>query len=252
MKGVRVIAAHDLTKTFGKSTRAVNGVSFELFKGETLGVVGESGCGKSTTVRMLLGLETPDSGEVLVGSTNIHSVPPASVRALRKRIQLVPQMPQTSFNPRLTIEASLRFTLTAQGYGRRQREERIAELFDQVGLLQRHRQAFPHQLSGGQLQRAAIARALGPHPEILVCDEAVSSLDKSVQAQVLNLLAHLQSEKGISMIFVSHDLAVVQHMSDRVLVMQHGKVVEEGEASRLYDSPNHPYTKQLLDSVLSR
>lgn len=249
---IPVLTVEGLKKTFGKTVTAVNGVSFELFRGETLGIVGESGCGKSTTARMILALEKPDAGSVRIGETDIHTVGSAERRRLRRRIQLVPQNPQASFNPGMTIGASLRFALAAQGFDRKGRQQRVKELMNAVGLPVHHENLYPHQLSGGQLQRAAIARALGPRPEIIVCDEAVSALDKSVQAQVLNLLVKVQKETGVSLIFVSHDLAVVEHMSDRLLVMYRGEVVETGNSQAVYRAPTHPYTKTLLESVLNR
>ncbi len=245
-----ILSARSLAKTYKRTIHAVRDVSFDLRRGETLGVVGESGCGKSTTTRMVLGLEHPDRGSVVFDGVDVHRTSRAQMRLLRRRIQLVPQNPQTSFNPRLTIDDSIQFSLAGQGVPRRSRDRRIVELFDRVGLTDRHRWAYPHELSGGQLQRAAIARALGPRPEVIVCDEAVSALDKSVQAQVLNLLSELQTETGAAMLFISHDLGVVEHMSDRLLVMFAGTVVETGPARDVYDSPQHEYTRTLLDSVL--
>ena len=170
------------------------------------------------------------------------------LRNLRKRLQVVPQNPQTSLNPRLTVKSSIEFNLRAHHYARSEWPTRISGLLDRVGLAPRHAEAYPHELSGGQLQRAAIARALATEPELVVCDEAVSALDKSVQAQVLNLLVELQRDLGVAYLFISHDLSVVEHISDRVVVMYLGKVVEEGAARDLWSEPAHPYTKTLLSA----
>ncbi|CAO5152696.1 oligopeptide ABC transporter (ATP-binding protein) [Frankia sp. AiPs1] len=244
-----LLDAQDLTKTFRGGVRAVSGVSLTLAAGETLGIVGESGCGKSTTAKMLLRLLTPDSGSVQFDGADVHRLRGRALRELRRRLQVVPQNPQTSLNPRLRLADSIAFNMRAHGYGAATRARRIPELLDRVGLDPSYARRYPHQLSGGQLQRVAIARALATEPEVVVCDEAVSALDKSVQAQVLNLLADLQLELGIAYLFISHDLAVVEHISDRVAVMYLGRVVEQGPARALWDDPRHPYTATLLSSV---
>ena len=248
MKGV-LLDAVDLGKTFGNGVRAVDSVSMQIRRGETVGVVGESGCGKSTTAKMILRLLTPDTGQLTFDGVNLLRAKGKQLRGLRRRLQLVPQNPQTSFNPRLSIRSSIEFNLRAHGYPRQEWSDRTDRMLSRVGLSPSHGRSFPHELSGGQLQRAAIARALITEPDLVVCDEAVSALDKSVQAQVLNLLADLQQELGVSYLFISHDLSVVEHISDRVLVMYLGRVVEEAPAGRLYAAPAHPYTKTLLSSA---
>jgi oligopeptide/dipeptide ABC transporter ATP-binding protein len=243
-----LLDATNLTKTFGNGTRAVDSVSLIVRRGETVGLVGESGCGKSTTAKLLLRLLSPDSGDVRFAGVDVLRARGRELRNLRKRLQVVPQNPQTSLNPRLTVKSSIEFNLRAHNYARNEWPTRISGLLDRVGLAPRHAEAYPHELSGGQLQRAAIARALATEPELVVCDEAVSALDKSVQAQVLNLLVELQRDLGVAYLFISHDLSVVEHISDRVVVMYLGKVVEEGAATDLWSEPAHPYTKTLLSA----
>jgi peptide/nickel transport system ATP-binding protein len=243
-----LLDATNLTKTFGNGTRAVDSVSLIVRRGETVGLVGESGCGKSTTAKLLLRLLSPDSGDVRFAGVDVLRARGRELRSLRKRLQVVPQNPQTSLNPRLTVKSSIEFNLRAHNYARNEWPTRISGLLDRVGLAPRHAEAYPHELSGGQLQRAAIARALATEPELVVCDEAVSALDKSVQAQVLNLLVELQRDLGVAYLFISHDLSVVEHISDRVVVMYLGKVVEEGAAKDLWSEPAHPYTKTLLSA----
>jgi peptide/nickel transport system ATP-binding protein/oligopeptide transport system ATP-binding protein len=245
-----LLDAQDLSKTFGNGVRAVQQVSLHVDPGETVGIVGESGCGKSTTAKLLLRLLRPDSGVVLFAGRDVNRMRGRELRELRRRLQVVPQNPQTSLNPRLTIEASLEFNLRTHGVDAPARRKRIADLLDRVGLDPSYARRYPHQMSGGQLQRAAIARAISTEPELVVCDEAVSALDKSVQAQVLNLLADLQRDLGMAYLFISHDLAVVEHIADRVAVMYLGRVVEEGPARTLWQSARHPYTMTLLSSAL--
>lgn len=244
-----LLEAQDLVKTFGNGVRAVSQVSLSVNRGQTLGIVGESGCGKSTTAKMLLRLLTPDSGSVVFDGQDVHRLGRKDLRELRRRMQVVPQNPQTSLNPRLTVGRAIDFNMAAHGYGRATRSQRIPELLDRVGLDPTYATRYPHQLSGGQLQRAAIARALATEPELVVCDEAVSALDKSVQAQVLNLLSDLQRDMGLAYVFISHDLAVVEHVSDRVAVMYLGRVVEDGPAEEIWTDPRHPYTATLLSST---
>lgn len=244
-----LLRATGLTKTFGNGVRAVSDVSLEVRRGETLGLVGESGCGKSTTGKMLLGLLTPDSGEITFDGRPIAGRSRAELRALRARLQVVPQNPQTSLNPRLTVRSSIEFNLRAHGVPRAERGPRVLVLLDRVGLTAAQSERYPHELSGGQLQRVAIARALATSPDLVVCDEAVSALDKSVQAQVLNLLADLQRETGVAFLFISHDLAVVEHISDRVAVMYLGRVVELASAEQLWRQAVHPYTTALLSAT---
>ncbi len=244
-----LLEAQGLTKTFGNGVRAVSDVNLTVDAGETLGIVGESGCGKSTTAKMLLRLLAPDAGGVFFGDQDITKAKGKRLRELRRRLQDVPQNPQTSLNPRLTVQSSIDFVMRAQGYSRAARATRIPELLDRVGLDPSFATRYPHQLSGGQLQRVAIARALSTDPEIVICDEAVSALDKSVQAQVLNLLADLQRELGVAYVFISHDLGVVEHIADRVAVMYLGRIVEEGPAEALWSQPKHPYTRALISAT---
>jgi oligopeptide/dipeptide ABC transporter ATP-binding protein len=243
-----LLVAEHLTKRFPNGVLAVDDVSLTIAKGETVGIVGESGCGKSTTARMILRLLSPDAGSMHFAGEDIGSLGRGRLRALRAKLQLVPQNPQTSFNPRLSIGTSIAFNLQSHGWQRRSLAGRIAELLDRVGLGSTYASRYPHELSGGQLQRAAIARALCTDPELVVCDEAVSALDKSVQAQVLNLLVELQRDSGVAYLFISHDLTVVEHLSDRVIVMYLGRIVEEGPAGELWRNPAHPYTKALLSA----
>jgi peptide/nickel transport system ATP-binding protein/oligopeptide transport system ATP-binding protein len=244
-----LLEAQDISKTFGNGVRAVSSVSLEVGRGETLGIVGESGCGKSTTARMLLRLLEPDEGTVTFDGQDVRRLRGRSLRELRRRMQVVPQNPQTSLNPRLTLQSTMEFNMRAHGLAKATRARRIPDLLDRVGLDPSYAQRYPHELSGGQLQRAAIARALATEPELVVCDEAVSALDKSVQAQVLNLLAELQRDLGLAYVFISHDLAVVEHIADRVAVMYLGRVVEQAPSSELWTRARHPYTITLLSST---
>ncbi|MFN8075081.1 MAG: oligopeptide/dipeptide ABC transporter ATP-binding protein [Kineosporiaceae bacterium] len=246
--GKVLLDAVDLTKTFGNGVKAVDAVSLRVRRGETVGLVGESGCGKSTTAKMLLRLLAPDSGTITFDGVDLLRARGKQLRALRKRFQVVPQNPQTSLNPRLTIRSSIEFNLRAHHVPRAEWGTRVAGLLDRVGLQAKHASSFPHEMSGGQLQRAAIARALATEPDLVVCDEAVSALDKSVQAQVLNLLGELQRDLGVAYLFISHDLSVVEHVSDRIVVMYLGRVVEEGPSDRMWSQPSHPYTTTLLSA----
>jgi len=241
-----------LRKTFGSGVRAVDGVSLRVGAGQTLGIVGESGCGKSTTAKMLLRLLDADDGTVAFQGDNITKARGKALRALRARLQVVPQNPQTSLNPRLSIGDSVEFNMRVHGVAKSRRRDRMRDLLARVGLDPSYASRYPHELSGGQLQRVAIARALSTEPSLVICDEPVSALDKSVQAQVLNLLADLQRELNVAYIFISHDLAVVEHLADRVLVMYLGRVVEEGSAGDLWSSAMHPYTKALLSATPGR
>jgi peptide/nickel transport system ATP-binding protein/oligopeptide transport system ATP-binding protein len=247
-----LLEAQGLSKTFAGGVRAVHDVNLQVEAGQTLGIVGESGCGKSTTAKMILRLLEPDGGGVWFDGKDVTRARGRGLRDLRRRLQLVPQNPQTSLNPRLTIRQSLEFPLRAQGVRRSTRAARIPELLERVGIDPSFQGRYPHQLSGGQLQRVAIARALSTEPDLVVCDEAVSALDKSVQAQVLNLLAELQRELGVAYVFITHDLSVVEHIADRIAVMYLGRVVEEGSAQDVWRDPQHPYTQALLASAPSR
>ncbi len=231
--------------------RAVEGVSFDVHRGRTLGIVGESGCGKSTTARLLMHLIEPDEGRIRIrGQEFGHGVGRHPLTALRKHMQMVFQDSYASLNPRLTIEDSIAFGPQIHGVAANAARALARDLLDRVGLkpdvfIRR----YPHELSGGQRQRVNIARALAIRPEIVILDEAVSALDKSVQAQVLNLLAELKREFDLTYLFISHDLNVVQYVSDEVMVMYLGQVVESGPVAELYTRPLHPYTRALLDSV---
>jgi peptide/nickel transport system ATP-binding protein len=231
---------------------AVDDISFEIGKGETLGVVGESGCGKSTTARVLMRLLEPDAGEVIFDGETVGARDGISLRELRRDMQMVFQDSYASLNPRLPIAETVAFSPRVHGLGRRQAQMRARSLLDRVGLApDLYARRYPHELSGGQRQRVNIARALALEPRLVILDEAVSALDKSVEAQVLNLLMDLKAELGLTYMFISHDLNVVQYLSDRVMVMYLGKVVEIGEVAAIYDDPRHPYTRALLSAMPS-
>jgi peptide/nickel transport system ATP-binding protein len=231
--------------------KAVDDVSFEVYKGETLGLVGESGCGKTTLGRTLLRLVEPTGGKILLSGRDLLAYSSSELRRLRKDVQIIFQDPYSSLNPRITIGNAIEEVLqvhkmqpTAQ-----QRREKVTDLLEKVSLKPEHYHRYPHEFSGGQRQRIVIARALALNPSFLVCDESVSALDVSVQAQVLNLLNDLKKEFGFTVIFISHDLSVIHYISDRIMVMQKGKIVETGEAGQVYYHPKEAYTQRLIASI---
>ena len=246
-----LLAVEGLAKMFNTrrgTLKAVDGVSFTLEEGHTLGLVGESGCGKSTTARLILRLLEPTAGSVRYRGRELTALPAGEMRRVRRELGIVFQDPYASLNPRMTLRNIV-------GEGLRVWEPhtdiagRVAGLLERVGLDPAFARRYPHELSGGQRQRVAIARALAPGPSLLICDEPVSALDVSVQAQILNLLADLQRDLGLTILFISHDLAVVRHVCDRVAVMHLGRIVEIGTRSEVYGAPRHPYTRALLSAV---
>lgn len=238
---------------FGRTinlVKAVDGVTFSIFEGETVSIVGESGCGKSTTGRAILRLDEPTSGEVVYDGEDLLSYNKREMRSIRKDIQVIFQDPFASLNPRQTVRQILREALVVQNIvPKSELDEKVIELMTTVGLNEQQVDRYPHEFSGGQRQRIGIARALSVNPELIICDEAVSALDVSIQAQVINLLKRLQQEFTLTYLFISHDLGVVRHISDRVIVMYLGKFVEISDKKSLFTHPQHPYTKALLSAI---
>jgi len=254
-----VLEARDLRRTFSSGSRltptkvsAVDGVSLQLHAGETLGIVGESGCGKSTLARMLVGLERPDGGTLTYHGTDVTRARRSDRRLLRTGVQMIFQDPYTSLDPRMSVGDIIAEPMAAtRSASPAARRERVAELLGLVGLAPDMMSRYPHQFSGGQRQRIGIARALALDPDVLVCDEAVSALDVSVQAQVINLLGELQRRLGVAIMFIAHDLSVVRHIADNVAVMYLGRIAEQGDTETVYGSPAHPYTQALLSATPS-
>jgi oligopeptide/dipeptide ABC transporter ATP-binding protein len=252
-----LVQVHDLEVHFPSGrrgagpVRAVDGVSFEVRRGETLGLVGESGCGKSTTGLALLRLVEPTSGRVDFDGTDLRTLSRRDLRRFRRRAAMIFQDPYASLDPRRSVADAVGEALDIHGLhqGKRERPKRIAELLERVGLHPDVGERYPHEFSGGQRQRVGIARALAMEPDFIVCDEPIAALDVSIQAQVMNLLAELQGELGLTYLFIAHDLAAVQHVSDRIAVMYLGRIVEVAERRDLYTSPGHPYTRALLSAI---
>lgn len=249
-----LVRVDDLCKFFRisrtQTLKAVNHVSFEINRGETVGMVGESGCGKSTTGRCIVKLHEPTSGHVYYKGQDIFAMNRAQHREFTGNVQMIFQNPYSSLNPRMTVKEIVGEGMKVHGkYSQREMDEKVEELLSRVGLGRAHMSRFPHEFSGGQRQRIGIARALSVDPEFIVCDEPVSALDVSIQAQIINMLKKLQEELNLTYLFVAHDLSVVKYISDRVVVMYLGSVVEEAAADELYANPVHPYTQVLLSAI---
>ena len=248
-----ILSLKDIRVTFGRGTnanRAVDGVSLEVEKGKTLGLVGESGCGKSTLARAIIRTQQMESGQIQFNGQDFSSLKGATLRRARRGIQMVFQDPYSSLNPRLAIAEIIADPLINNSeLSRGDIAKKVAKLLDQVGLPSRALNAYPHELSGGQRQRVGIARALALDPALLICDEAISALDVSIQAQIVNLLQDLQDELSLTYLFIAHDIAVVRHFSDQIAVMYLGKIVESGAALDLCSNPQHPYTQSLISAV---
>lgn len=248
-----LVKVEDLCKYFqvgrNATLKAVDHVSFEVNKGETVSLVGESGCGKSTTGRCLIKLYDPTDGKVYYDGEDITKYNKAQRKEFTKKVQMIFQNPYASLNPRMTVKEIVGEGLKQQGISSKELDEKVEELLNVVGLNKDHMSRFPHEFSGGQRQRIGIARALSVEPEFIICDEPISALDVSIQAQVINMLKELQEEKGLTYLFIAHDLSVVKYISDRVVVMYLGTIVETAETEELYNNPTHPYTKALLSAI---
>jgi oligopeptide/dipeptide ABC transporter ATP-binding protein len=248
-----ILEVRDLVKHFplkGGRIFAVNGVSFSQARGETIGIVGESGCGKSTLARTVLRLIEPTSGQLIFDGEDLLRLPPKALRRRRRDMQIIFQDPYASLDPRVRIGASIEEPLLVHGFGRRaERARRVAELLELVGLGAEAAARYPHEFSGGQRQRIGIARAIAAGPKLVIADEPVSALDVSIQSQILNLLVELRDRLALSLLFISHDLAVIRYISERVAVMYLGQLVEVGEAAAIYEEPAHPYTQALLSAI---
>ena len=247
-----LLKAEHLKKYFKSphgTVKAVDDVSLEIYEGETLALVGESGCGKSTLGRVILNLITPTSGTVTFDGTDITALHGKTLRNMRAQMQLVFQDPFSSLDPRFTVGQIIAEPLQNMGLSKQEQQKRVLELMDRVSLQPEHYSRYPHQFSGGQRQRIGIARALAPNPRLIVCDEPVSALDVSIQAQILNLLKKLQNQSNLTYLFISHDLAVVRYISDRVCVMFLGQICELCSTAEAYEKPLHPYTRMLIDSA---
>ena len=247
-----LLKAEHLKKYFKSphgTVKAVDDVSLEIYEGETLALVGESGCGKSTLGRVILNLITPTSGTVIFDGTDITALHGKALRNMRAQMQLVFQDPFSSLDPRFTVGQIIAEPLQNMGLSKQEQQKRVLELMDRVSLQPEHYNRYPHQFSGGQRQRIGIARALAPNPRLIVCDEPVSALDVSIQAQILNLLKKLQNQSNLTYLFISHDLAVVRYISDRVCVMFLGQICELCSTVEAYEKPLHPYTRMLIDSA---